>query len=117
MNWDGMTEEDKQAQYTGYSIDMGHVGYLREAYHGSPYATKHLLEEAFESDDGTATIPAKVLKDRLDETLELHIERSKNIYEEDVDKESPSAKAFISFVELAERLEDANKNPHIIASY
>ena len=49
MEWDNMTEEDKHAQLTGFSIEHGHVGYLREAYHGNPYVTRFLLKEAFES--------------------------------------------------------------------
>ena len=117
MNWDGMTEEDKQAQYTGYSIEHGHVGYLREAYHGNPYVTRFLLKEAFESDDGTAEISSKVLRIRLPEALKLHIKRQKEIYNEDINFESPSAESIISFVELAEMLHKANKNPKIIASY
>jgi hypothetical protein len=29
LRWDGMTEEDKKNQYTGYKITAGNVGYLR----------------------------------------------------------------------------------------
>ena len=29
LKWDGMSEEDKKRQYTGFSIDAGAVGYLR----------------------------------------------------------------------------------------
>ena len=37
LDWDGMTEADKQARYVGgYDITIGKTGYLREAYHGSP---------------------------------------------------------------------------------
>jgi hypothetical protein len=46
--WEGQTEEEKQAQYTGFSTCHGHVGYLREAYHGGPYATSELVPEAFD---------------------------------------------------------------------
>ena len=46
--WDGMSEAEKTAQITGFSAEHGHVGYLREAYHGEPYATKVLVPEAFE---------------------------------------------------------------------
>jgi len=117
MEWDNMTEEDKHAQLTGFSIEHGHVGYLREAYHGNPYVTRFLLKEAFESDDGTAEISSKVLRIRLPEALKLHIKRQKEIYNEDINFESPSAESIISFVELAEMLHKANKNPKIIASY
>jgi hypothetical protein len=36
---DGMTDAQREAQITGCSVEHGHVGYLREAYHGEPYAT------------------------------------------------------------------------------
>ena len=117
MNWDKQTDEEKQAQYTGWSIESGDVGYLREAYHGSPYVTQFLVKEAFESEEGEASIPSDVLRERLPETLKLHIRRSKDIYGEDVKETDPSAKDFTDFVELAERLEKAGKNPTIIASY
>jgi hypothetical protein len=29
LRWKGMTKEEKDSQYTGYSIDAGHNGYLR----------------------------------------------------------------------------------------
>ena len=54
--WDGMTAQEEAAQVTGFSIEHGHVGYLREAYHGEPYATKVLVPEAFET--GRAPIPS-----------------------------------------------------------
>ena len=114
MNWDKQTEDEKQAQYTGLS---GNVGYLREAYHGSPYVTQFLVKEAFDSEEGEAHIPCAVLRERLPEAIQLHIQRQKNIYQEDVNWESPSSESFIAFVELAERLEAKGKNPTIIASY
>lgn len=42
-----MTEHERRAQQTGFSVVHGHVGYLREAYHGEPYATRVLVPEAF----------------------------------------------------------------------
>ena len=68
--WKGQTDEETQAQMTGFSIVHGHVGYLREAYHGEPYATKYLLREAFEHPD-RCRIPASVLRQRLPHTLAL----------------------------------------------
>jgi hypothetical protein len=32
--WDGMTAAEQKAQISGFSVDRGLVGYLREAYHG-----------------------------------------------------------------------------------
>jgi hypothetical protein len=65
LEWDDMTEEEKQAQATGFSVVSGDVGYLREAYHGGPYATRLLVREAFESENCVAEIPAAVMRERL----------------------------------------------------
>lgn len=46
--WEGMTEGEKQAQYTGFSTTDGHVGYLREAYHGGPYGAEVLFPECWD---------------------------------------------------------------------
>jgi hypothetical protein len=70
LKWDGMTEEDQQKQYTGMSTISGEVGYLREAYHGGPYATKILCREAFETDNCEAQIPAETLRERLTHVTE-----------------------------------------------
>jgi len=117
MNWDKQTDEEKQGQYLGFSIEGGHAGYLREAYHGSPYVTQFLVKEAFESEEGEASIPSHILRERLPEALKLHAQRHKDIYQEDVKEDDPSAQSFTDFVELAERLEEAGKNPTILASY
>jgi len=65
LEWAGQTEEDRKKMCTGFSTTSGDVGYLREAYHGGPYATQILVREAFESDDCRAQIPAAVLRERL----------------------------------------------------
>ena len=119
MNWDKQSEDEKQGQYTGFSIEHGFAGYLREAYHGGIFATQHLVAEAFDNDapeEGVA-IPFNVLRERLPETLKLHIQRHKETYGEDVKEDDPSAKAFTDFVELAERLTQEHKHPTIIASW
>ena len=116
--WKGITEEEKDAQYTGYSVIAGNVGYLREAYHGGPYATKELVKEAFESDTGKAPIEAKVLRERLPKVLETVAIRAKNIYnssEEDIEEVQ---KSFSDFVELCERKEEETGEPcTVVASY
>ena len=119
MNWDKQSEDEKQGQYTGFSIEHGHVGYLREAYHGHTFATRYLVEEAFANDapDEGVAIPCNVLRERLPETLKLHIQRHKETYGEDVKEDDPSAKALTNFVELAERLTVEHKHPTIIASW
>ena len=120
MRWDGQTADEEQAQYTGFDIDSGGVGYLREAYHGDTYATKYLLKEAFEDhyglDDGVE-IPCEILRERLSMTLKMHIKRHSDTYKEIVYEDDPSAQSFVKFVELAERLTAENKRPKIIASY
>lgn len=65
LEWDGMTDDDKQNQMTGFSTTSGHVGYLREAYHGGPYATRILCREAFDAESCAAQIPAATLTERL----------------------------------------------------
>ncbi len=112
-----MKRKDQMAQFTGFDITKGGVGYLREAYHGEPYATKYLCQEAFESQDGSAKIPSETLKTRLNMTLSLHVVRQKVLYNEDVGPDSPSAKSFVDFVALYEKLEKEGKNPVIKASY
>ena len=67
--WHGMTDREEEAQITGFSTVDGDVGYLREAYHGEPYATRFLFREAFESPDASALISAALLKERLPEAL------------------------------------------------
>lgn len=117
--WRGQTEEEKEAQYTGMSVIYGHVGYLREAYHGEPYATRFLVREAFESSDGRASIPASVLRERLPETLTIVAERERKVYGATDEAEITGVqKSFTQFVELCERKERETGEPMtIIASY
>jgi hypothetical protein len=70
LEWDGMDKEEKAAQATGFSTVAGEVGYLREAYHGGPYATRILVREAFESDNQRAQIPAAIMRKRLTHVTE-----------------------------------------------
>ncbi len=81
LGWKGQTEAEKEAQYTGFSINAGTVGYLREAYHGSPYATRYLLQEAMEA-EGEAPIAAAVLRERLPATVMLATYRRHILYGE-----------------------------------
>src|SRR6516225_8391052 len=41
-HWKGKTLAEERAQITGHSVAHGHVGYLREAYDGEPYAIQVL---------------------------------------------------------------------------
>jgi hypothetical protein len=118
--WDGMTDGEKDEQVSGWlSANAGASGYLREAYHGGPYATRVLMPEAFESATGER-IPAAILRKRLPETLAAVIERQREVYDEASDSEDTVAtlKSFTDFVELCERVETDGGQPcRIRASY
>jgi len=118
--WKGQTKEEANAQITGFSVLHGHTGYLREAYHGSPYATKYLVREAFSDEpDAVIKIPASVLRERLPRTLELVREREQKLYWETDEKEIQAViKSFTDFVDLCERKEKETGEPvAIIASW
>jgi len=70
LKWKNMDQDDEKQQITGFSVVQGRCGYLREAYHGGPYATRILCREAFESETSEAQIPAAVLRERLTNVTE-----------------------------------------------
>jgi hypothetical protein len=71
LEWDGMNEADKEAQQEHMlTLTGGHTGYLREAYHGEPYATHILVRESFEAESGRAKIPAAVMRERMTRVTE-----------------------------------------------
>lgn len=118
--WKGQTEEERKAQYTFFSTVHGHVGYLREAYHGEPFATTYLVAEAFDSADGQAKIPAAVLRERLPETIRIAKERERVVYERkgEIPDDDPGIQSFTDFVALCERKERETGEPvTIFASY
>jgi hypothetical protein len=78
--WPDQTEVEEAAQITGYSIEHGSVGYLREAYHGAPYVTKYLVAEAFNSATGEAEIHASVLRERLPAAVLMSMYREHKVY-------------------------------------
>lgn len=119
MRWSGQTKAEKEAQYTGFSIEHGHVGYLREAYHGGPYCTHKLMPEAFNEDNKCeAEIPAATLRGRLPEAISTCKERSQKVYQETIGDDAPEIKSLVAFVELAERKEKETGKPVTIhASY
>ena len=66
LEWPNQENDESVEQGNcGFSTTSGHVGYLREAYHGGPYATKLLVREAFENDTCRAEIPAAIMRERL----------------------------------------------------
>lgn len=111
--WDGQTDAEKKAQITGFSIVHGHTGYLREAYHGGPYATRVLFPECFSDDvDGAVPIPAATLRERLPLAINATAER----YADDP-YVGEAVNSVIKFVELYERLDAEGKNPRVHVSY
>ncbi len=116
-SWRGQTKKEAKAQITGFSVVHGHGGYLREAYHGGPYATEFLVAEAFE-DRGGVQIPAAVLRERLPQALELVKERYAKLYEMRGDEIADVLDSFTKFVELCERKERETGEPvTIVASW
>ena len=120
--WPQQSEAETDAQCTGFSIEHGHVGYLREAYHGEPYATRVLVPEAFdhETHPEGAPIPAATLRERLPDTLAAATRRQALVYEEGPEHETTRAvlQSFTDFVALCERKERETGQPcTIVASY
>lgn len=116
LSWDNMTKDEEKARYTGFSIVSGHLGYLREAYHGYPYATRVLCPEAFDSREQGAIIQNSVLVERLPAVLRAVRKREREVYQ--AKKPDPKAlKSFRDFVKLHGEKEKAGLNPRIEASY
>jgi hypothetical protein len=105
MRWKGQSKDEKEAQFTGFSTVHGHIGYLREAYHGGPYATTALCGE-----DG-GIVSASELKARLPEALKACEIRERTIYKGDDAAVAQRQKAFIDFVALAEQKEKETGEP------
>lgn len=68
--WDRMSMQEAAAQLSAkYNLAGGAVGYLREPYHGEPYATRTLVPEAINY--GRARIAATTLRKRLPDALQV----------------------------------------------
>ena len=102
----------------------GQLGYLRESYHGAPYATKFLLREAFVDHheeyvkDLGVPIPAAYMRARLPRALALAVEREQRVYGNAIDEHHPVAQSFTDFVELCEAKEKVTgERCYIYAAY
>jgi hypothetical protein len=115
--WEGQLPEEVGKQLEVWLSGVaGNVGYLREAYHGEPYATRHLMPEAFENPKG-AQIAAKVLRQRLSETLRLAEQRERTLYGATTAEEiEPTLQSYRDFVELCERVEKESGVPVLIVA-
>ena len=115
--WDRMSMAEEAAQITGFSVEHGHVGYLREAYHGEPYATKVLVPEAFTY--GRTRIAAATLQKRLPDVLHVAETREREVYgvtdAEDIDRVLESYRDFVALCVRKER--ETGIPCLIIASY
>ncbi len=117
VKWKGQSQEEHDNQSSSwFSVTAGKVGYLREAYHGEPYATKFLCPEAFET--GQAQIPAATLRERLPTTLALAEKRARKLYKAKHAEVEETKQSFRDFVDLCERKEQETGEPvTILASF
>jgi len=116
--WKGQRPTDVAKQRDEWpGVLGGSVGYLREAYHGNLYATRHLVPEAFATPTGVR-IPASVLRERLPETLKIATLRQKKEYgitsKNDIE---PVLQSFRDFVELCERVEAKTGEPVLVLAW
>jgi hypothetical protein len=116
--WEGQLPEEAERQMKVWTnTEAGHVGYLRESYHGNIYATRHLVREAFEQPDG-AEIAAAVLRERLPEALRLAERREREVYQTaDAEAIERSLKSYRDFVALCERVERESGKPVLIVAW
>ena len=117
--WRNQTAKESVAQSEAWQeAAQGKIGYLREAYHGKPYATRYMCAEAFDAENGEAQIPAATLRARLDKTLELAAERERTVYQSSEEETEEVVQSYRDFVALCEQKEDETGEPVlIIASY
>jgi hypothetical protein len=87
-HWRGKTLAEERAEIAGHSVVHGHVGYLREAYDGEPYAIPMLVPEAFERE---VEIPGARLRERLESVLCVATRRQVQVYSRNTDNEDAKA--------------------------
>lgn len=109
LKWEGQSAPEQESQITGFSVTSGEVGYLREAYHGTPYATMVLFPECWESCNSEHVYAAATLRERLPEALEIAALRERKVYNSEPDPDI--LRAYTDFVELAERKEKETGKP------
>ncbi len=111
MTWDDQTVEEQDAQITGFQINKGGVGYLREAYHGKPYSTEVLVPEGFDKDG--VQLDASLLEARLPAAIEAAVTREINIYHATPDeaRAGQMVASLRAFVKLARKKQDETGKP------
>ena len=114
--WKGQTEDERKKQAKVWLVPTaGDQGYLREAYHGEPYALTHLCAEAFKAEDG-APITAQTLRERLPHALELAEERGRNLNQTDEQTEMVK-QSLRDFVDFCEGKEQETGEPVVIGAW
>jgi hypothetical protein len=117
--WKNETEVELRAKVVArFGAHSGSVGYLREAYHGEPYATQALAPEAF-ARRGGVRIPAATLRRRLPKVLRLVEERERTLYGATTpDEIEPTLRSFRDFVALCEQKErETGEQVEILADW
>jgi hypothetical protein len=116
--WPEQDAKALQAQIDAWaSTYSGAIGYIREAYHGEPYPSHHLMPEAFDNDESVA-IPVAILRERLPETLRLAAERERKLYQTADEEIDEAIDQYRQFVTLCENVEArTGKPPTIVASW
>jgi hypothetical protein len=130
MEWDGQTEDEEEAQYTGF-MNAGEVGYLRGAYFGGHSDVLRMLfnwmswdeETPFDADafernlnqlkanDGER--PGKGKWDHTkgkDRGWDLSVRQNSPVDEETI-------KEYEAFLAFGKRLASEGKNPRVYISY
>jgi hypothetical protein len=129
-----MSRKAQEAQITGFDVSerAGAAGYLREAYHGAPYATEFLVPEGFdpEAQQGIPDLPSRygdglqigvpilaaTLRARLPEAIDVAQARGRKIYR-NADGDPSMVKALEAFVALAEKVEAEGRRVFVSVSY
>lgn len=113
--WKGHTKQERDSQASAWLSAMaGNEGYLREAYHGEPYATRFLCAEAFSA--GSAKVSAATLRERLPRALALVEERERKLYQADDAEVDRAKQSYRDFVSLCERKEQETGEPVLIVA-
>lgn len=110
LEWDNQTQEEHDAQITGFSIDAGAVGYLRASY-GMGEELK-ILHEIFPDWDNKPT----------DFDWVFALDKAKKLIRmyaigKDIEFKNMWGKSLINFLELGIKLRKEGKHPTFYISY
>ena len=109
LNWDGKTEEEQQAQLTGFDTTKGNVGYLRAAYWNSEslkiFRALWPYESGFDYDEDGAPY------DFIDNYTKM--EKLRKTISED---NKHTRNSLLSFFDLGVKLQQDGKNPRVECS-